>query len=54
MSGECYFGFLWALFFFWEQRATPIKELLEDLYIFLLLCSTLNKTSVLASADEFT
>lgn len=41
-------------FLSWEQRTTRIKELLEDLSIFLLLCSTFNKTSVLASADEFT
>ena len=46
--------FLWALFLFGEQRATRIRELLEVVYIFPPLCSTFNKTSVLASADEFT
>lgn len=33
---------------------TAIQELLEVLCIFSLLCSSFNKTSVLASADEFT
>lgn len=48
------FGISMGAFLFGEQRATPIRELLEVVYIFPLLCSTFNKTSVLASADEFT
>lgn len=31
---------------------TAIQELFQDLCIFSLLCSSFNKTSVLASADE--
>lgn len=37
-----------------RRDPSAIKELLEDLCIFSLLCSSFNKTSVLASADKFT
>lgn len=36
------------------REPSAIKDLLEDSRIFSLLCSSFNKTSVLASADEFT